>query len=449
LGNPGTGKTTLGLQFLLNGVQAGERTLFITLSQSRRDLQAIAPSHGWSLNGIEVHEVTRRSLVERLATRQNVILPVDIELGQTMATVREIVQSTQPQRLIFDSIGVIRLLAGDLTIRYLEEIALLLEVIHEQEITAIFIDEVLAEGSDASLQNVAHGVIELSRQRVQYGADQHWLYIHKMRGLYYLTGQHNYVIRTGGIEVFPRLRQPLEQSLPNQPTIASGIKTLDCVLGGGLQPGTATVFVGSAGTGKTSVVTAYLYMALQRGERAAIFLFDERPETFLMRAADLNLDVRPFVQSGELQLQSVDTGELTPGEFSHIIRRAVDAGAKVIAIDSLTGYFMSMHQQEMLATQMHDLLAYMSKSGVLTLLVVALHGMPGMSIRSSIDISYLADAILLFRNYEVPGSMRRALTVVVKRYGEHEQTIRELRIDEGITLGEPIDQAAFTREPKE
>jgi circadian clock protein KaiC len=180
-----------------------------------------------------------------------------------------------------------------------------------------------------------------------------------------------------------------------------------------------------------------------------MFLFDERPETFLVRSGDLGMEMRPFVQSGQLQLQSVDTGELTPGEFSHIIRRAIDGGAKVITIDSLTGYFLAMHQQEMLNTQMHDLLAYMSKCGVLTLLVVALHGLPGMTIRSSIDISYLADTIFLFRNYEVPGAVRRALTVVVKRYGEHEQTIRELKIGAGITLGEPIDQftGVLTGEP--
>jgi circadian clock protein KaiC len=449
-GGPGTGKTTLSLQFLLNGVQAGERTLFITLSQSERDLQLIAHSHGWSLARIDISEVTRRNFVERLTTWQNVIHPADVQLDEVMAAVRNVIQTQQPDRLVFDSIGVIRALAGELKTRYLEEIALVLELVHEQEATALFVDEMPAEGTDIAFQNLVHGVIELDRQRVIYGADHHWLYVHKMRGLNFLTGQHNYAIRTGGLEVFPRLQQPKEEATEEQRLVTSDVETLDTILGGGLQAGTSSLIVGSAGTGKTSLATAYTHAALRRGDKAAIFLFDERPETFLMRSKDLHMDLRPFLQSGQLHLQSVDTGELTPGEFAQTVRRTADAGARVITIDSLTGYFLAMQEQEMLTAQMHDLLGYMSRRGVLSLLIVALHGLPGMSLRSSIDISYLADTIIMLRNYEVPGAVRRAVAVVIKRYGEHEPTIRELKISaRGIELGEPIDQfiGVLTGEP--
>jgi len=439
-GGPGTGKTTLALQFLLAGQLAGERTLFITLTQSAQDLHLIARAHGWSLTNLQIYEITHRNLVERLATQQTVVHSADVDLPEMMTTLQAVIQAHQPDRIVFDSIGVIRALASELKSRYLEEIALLLALVHEQAATALFVDEIPRLDDDIAFQALAHGVIELAQERWVYGADSRWLYVRKLRGIHFLTGQHNYTIRTGGLEVFPRLQKPSGVGAPVDQMLSSGVPALDTLLGGGLAAGTACLIVGQAGTGKTTLAMTYLHAALQRGESAAFFLFDERTEIFLWRSTALGLDLQPFLQQGQLHLQNIDTGELTPGEFSQRVRQVVERGVYVLAIDSLTGYFLAMQDQTQLAGQMHDLLDYLGRSGVLSLLVHALHGLPGMEPRSSLDISYLADTIILLRNFEVPGAVRRALTVVTQRFGMHEQTIRDFTISAaGLVLGEPVD----------
>jgi circadian clock protein KaiC len=440
-GGPGSGKTTLALQFLRAGQQAGERTLFLTVSQSAPDLHLIAQSHGWSLTGIEIYELSPRSLLERLAARQTVLHPADVELEELVLTMQKVIQAHQPQRIVFDSIAALLSLAIERQGRYVEEIALLLALVQEQAATALFLDELTTQGSNIDFQALAHGTIELAHQRQPYGADLRWLSVVKLRGVDFLSGQHNYRIRTGGLEVFPRLQKPSAPPPTALPQLSSGIAALDGMLGGGLEMGTSCLIVGTAGTGKTVLATTYMYAALQRGDRVAVFLFEESLATFLVRCASLQMDLQPYLTSGQLSLQSVNTAELMPGEFSQQVRRVVEGGVRVLAIDSLTAYFLAMQEQELLAGQMHDLLDYLGQQGVLTLLIVALHGLPGVEPRSSIDISYLADTILLLRSYEVTGSVRRALTVVSKRAGAHEQSIRELLISPaGLAVGEPIDR---------
>jgi circadian clock protein KaiC len=443
-GSPGTGKTTLGLQFLLEGLRLGERVLYITLSHTERELQEIARSHDWSLKGLPLYELSAGDAANLLDSDQSVFHSADVELGETMNGILESITRIKPERLVFDPIEQIRLLT-DNPLRYRRQLLRLKQALTDINCTALFLTNDTLGEAGQDLESMVHGILTLERKSPSYGSVRRQLEMVKGRGMRYHEGYHTFQIRTGGLEVYPRLETTMTNQTTKWTTLKSGVKELDALLGGGLEEGTACLVVGPTGTGKTSVATLYAHAAAARGEHAAIFLFDERPETFYRRALGLGMDVRKDVKAGLIHLQQVNTGELSPGEFIHSVRQVVEGngdkskGVKVVVIDSLTGYLNAMPDDTLLIPQMHDLLTHLSQRGVLTLLIMAQSGVMGSGDISPLDISYLADAVLVLRHFESEGRIRRAISVIKKRHGEHEQTIRELRITSaGIQVGEPI-----------
>ena len=435
-GGPGTGKTTAGLQFLLRGVEAGERVLYLTLSQTEAGLERIARSHGWTLAGIDVQELAAADLAGQAATEQTLFHPAEVELSETLEVFLGAVEQLDPARVVFDSVTELRLLVGD-SLRYRRQLLGLRQFLTGRACTALLLEDTARSDE---LGGLLDGLLELEQTAPEYGNVRRRLRLIKLRGTPYHGGYHNFEIRTGGLEVFPRLAPPDEVRRAEWESVTSGVAELDTLLGGGLEEGTACLLMGPTGTGKTSVATLYVYAAAQRGQRASVFLFDERPETFYRRSEGLGMDLRPLVAQDLISVRQVDTGELSPGEFAQQVRRSVDeGGARVVLIDSLSGYFHAMPQEDQLVTQMHELLTYLGRRGVLSLLIVGQHGVVGTGILAPIDVSYMADAVLLLRHFEAFGTLRKALSVVKKRYGVHETTIRELRLTPGsVQVGEPI-----------
>jgi circadian clock protein KaiC len=440
-GAPGTGKTTLGLQFLLEGVKAGERVLYITLSHTKRELNEIARSHGWSLDGVPVHEFSAGEAAGYLALEQTVFHTADVELKETTDAILEAIDRAKPERLVFDPVDQICLLS-DSPLRYRKQILTLKQALGEIACTSLFVmGEPSGEG-DQQLQTLVHGGLKLEQQAPDYGDVRRRLKVVKGRGMRYHGGYHSFRIVTGGLEVFPRLDTPTTEQDKRSDFrgIKSGVDELDNLLGGGLEEGAACLLIGPTGTGKSSLATLYVHTAALRGERSAVFLFDERTGTFHRRSESLGMGVQPHVEAGLVSLQQVNTGELSPGEFTHTVRQAVDQdGAKIVVIDSLTGYLSAMPQETLLIAQLHELLIYLSRQGVLTFLIMAERGVLGSGELEPVDVSYLADAAVLLRHFETEGRLRRAISVVKKRYGAHESTIRELRTTaSGVEVGEPL-----------
>jgi circadian clock protein KaiC len=434
-GGTGTGKTTIGLQFLLNGAAAGEKVLFITFAQTVSALRRIAASHGWSLDHVDVQELTGADAIHDKA-EQTLFHTADVELGETTERIFATIERLQPDRVVFDSVTSLRLLAGD-PLRYRRQLLTVRQFFAGRPSTVLFLD---SEDTDTALEDIMYGVIQLARQAPEYGDARRRLLIAKMRGMAFNGGYHNFRIRTGGLDVFPRIR-PHDPGLSSVgETMTSGVAGLDQLFGGGLEAGTATVVIGATGTGKTSVSTLFAYEAAQQGKRAALFCFDERPETFLVRSEGLGMRMREMVEKGLISIKPVSSAELSPGEFSEFVRAAVEEDqVKVVLMDSLTGYFHSMPQEEALLSQMHDLLAFLSNSGVLSILIVSQHGLIGQGIQGPLDVSYMADSVILLRHFEAAGAVRKAISVIKKRSGPHETTIRELKLASGaITVGEPI-----------
>ena len=440
-GTPGTGKTTLGLQFLLEGLRVGERVLYITLSHTERELNEIAESHGWSLDKMPIHEFSAGEAVAYITSEQTVFHTADVELKETTDAILEAVTRTGPARLVFDPIEQIRLLT-DSPLRYRSQLLTFKQALSDLECTTLFLTGEPEAQSDRQLGTLAHGALVLEQRAPDYGDVRRRLKVDKGRGMRYRGGYHSFRIRTGGLEVFPRLETPASTSggAGQRTVVKSGVGELDNLLGGGLEGGTACLLVGPTGTGKSTLATLYAHTAAARGERAAVFLFDERPETFHARSQGMGLDLKPQLEAGTVRLQQVDAGELSPGEFAHTVREAVgEGGAKVVVIDSLTGYLNAMPQETLLVAQLHELLTYLSWKGVLTLLIMAERGVLGSGDLEPLDVSYLADTVLLLRHFEAEGRLRLAVSVIKKRYGPHETTIRELRITPaGIQVGDPI-----------
>ncbi len=435
-GAVGSGKTTLGLQFLLDGVAAGDKALFITFAQTEAALRKIAASHGWSLDGVDIQELTGADAVHDKA-EQTLFHTADVELSETTGSIFVTVERLQPDRIVFDSVTSLRLLADD-PLRYRRQLLTLRHFFADRPITVLFLD---GEEPDAALEDTMHGVIRLERQAPEYGDVRRRLSIVKMRGMSFNGGYHNFRLRSStGLDVFPRIRPQEKAEVAGFDALTSGVAGIDTMLGGGLDNGTACLIIGPTGTGKTSVATLYAYEAAKRGQRAALFCFDERPETLLTRSEGLGMKVRDLVADGLISIRSISTAELSPGEFSQMVRQAVEEDqAKVVLMDSLTGYFHSMPQEEALLSQMHDLLTFLSSSGVLSILIVSQHGLIGQSIQGPLDVSYMADTVVLLRHFEAAGSVRKAISVIKKRSGPHETTIRELKlVSGGISVGEPI-----------
>ncbi|WP_299820642.1 ATPase domain-containing protein [uncultured Jannaschia sp.] len=435
-GGAGTGKTTLGLQFLRDGVARGETVLFVTLSQTERALRKIAASHGWSLDGVRISE-QRGAGGPDGAEEQTIFHTAVVELGETMSALTAEIDRADPDRIVIDAISTIRHLA-DTPLRYHRQLLVLRDFLAPRRATVLITDS--GQTSDTALDELVHGTLVVDRNAHDYGDVRRSVHLAKMRGVSFHGGSHNFRIRTGGLDVFPRLEPQADASDGTDAVVESGARELDALLGGGLEAGTACMVVGATGTGKTSVATLYAYAAAGRGDRAAIFTFDERRETFLKRSEGLGMDLRPLVEAGLIRLQAVRTAELAPTEFTDLVRRAVEEdGAKVVMIDSLTGYFHSMPQENALITQMHDLLYFLGQTGVLSLLIVNQHGMVGERVRGPMEVSYLADTVILLRHFEASGSVRKAISVLKKRYGPHETTIRELQLAPGrVEVGDPI-----------
>ena len=439
-GDPGTGKTTLGLKFLFRGIERGEPAVYVTLSETKSELEAVARSHGWSLDGLTVTELAPGEDSLAPDDENTMFHPAELELSATTKTVLQDVERVKPRRVVFDSLSEMRLLAAN-PLRYRRQILALKQFFVGRKCTVVLLDDRTADASDLQLQSLAHGVISLERRSPEYGVMQRRLQIVKMRGKPFRPGFHDYTIAKGGLDVYPRLvaAEHHEEFAPEQ--VKSGLAALDALMCGGLDKGTSTLLMGPAGSGKSTLATQYAVAAAGRGERAAFFLFDEGRATLLARSAAFGLDVRGHVKGGRIATYQVDPGAVSPGEFVHMVRREVDEqNAKVVVIDSLNGYLNAMPEARFLAIQLHELLMYLGQRGVTTILVVAQHGMVG-TMATPIDASYLADSVVLLRFFEAEGRVRQALSVIKKRSGAHERTIREMEFRPGeVFIGEPLDQ---------
>jgi len=431
-GNPGTGKTTIALQFLLEGASHGQKGLYVTLSESRIELLEIAESHGWSLSGIDIFELSPEEDHLKAETQYTVFHPTEIELADTTAAVLSEVERLQPTRLVFDSLSELRLLARD-SLRYRRQIMGLKRYFAGRNCTVVLLDDRTAEGNDLQLESIAHGVIMMESVEREYGVKKRRLEVKKLRGAQFREGFHDYIIRRGGVQVYPRLiaSEHLFSFSPTQ--LKSGLEALDTLLGGGIDSGTSTLLLGPAGCGKSTIALRYAVSAVQQGGSAAVFAFDETLATLVTRGTGLGLDIKRHVESGKLSLRQVDAAELSPGQFVHEIRELVEKkDLKLLVIDSLNGFLNAMPGEKFLSMQLHELLGYLSQKGVTTVMTVAQHGFVGTNIDTPVDVSYLADTVLLFRYFEAAGEVKQALSVIKKRSGEHERTIRELVMKGGV-----------------
>ena len=438
-GEPGSGKTTLALQFLLAGARAGEPVLYVTLSETADELRSVADSHGVSLDGITIRELMPAEGTLDPDEQNTMFHPSEVELASTTQLILDDVTRVKPTRVVFDSLSELRLLAGT-ALRYRRQILALKQFFATRDCTVMLLDDMTATDHDLQMQSIAHGVLRLEQLNPEYGAERRRLRVVKYRGVKFRGGYHDYVIDRGGLEVFPRLVAAEHRQATASAKLPSSIPELDLLLGGGIEEGTSTLILGAAGTGKSTVAAQFAAAAAARGERAALFIFDESPQTLLTRCASLNVALAPAVEDGRVSLQQIDPAELTPGAFTHALRLAVEQRhAKVIVIDSLNGYLNAMPGERFLAIQLHELLMYLGQKGVATILIGAHRGLIGAQMTTVIDASYLADAVILLRYFEDRGEVRQAISVMKKRGSRHERTLREFRLDGGrIAVGEAL-----------
>jgi circadian clock protein KaiC len=438
-GRPGTGKTTIALQFLLEGARRGEPVLYITLSETRRELSLVARRHGWSLQGIDIFELIPSESALDSSRELTILHPSEVELGETTKLIFDRVNSLNPTRVVIDSLSELRLLAQD-PLRYRRQVLALKHFFASRDCTVVLLDDLSgADSGGLQLHSISHGVVLLDQLAIEYGAERRRLRVLKMRGISFRGGYHDFAIRTGGLVIFPRLVAAEHHANFAGEFVSSGSAELDRLLGGGLERGTNALLIGSAGVGKSSLALTYAIAATQRGEHAVFFAFDEGRGTLEARAQTIGLPLTEAIASGKIRFQQIDPAELSPGEFAANVRKSVEVDrARVIVIDSLNGYLNAMPDGRFLILQMHELLTYLNQQGVLTLLVLAQHGLVG-PMDTPLDISYLSDAVLMLRYFEYSGVVRRALSVVKKRSGHHEHTIREFRLTpSGIEVGPPL-----------
>ncbi|HVZ64013.1 MAG TPA: ATPase domain-containing protein [Lacunisphaera sp.] len=438
-GNPGSGKTTLALQYLLEGRAQGETGLYLTLSESTAELIAGARSHGWSLDGIELVELSSRDAALSEENHLTMFNPSEVELSETTRAVLQAVEARNPTRIVFDSLSEMRLLAQS-SLRYRRQILALKQFFTGRSCTVLLLDDGTSEGPDLQLQSIAHGVIKLEQLAPDYGGDRRRLRVIKYRGTAFRGGYHDFTIADGGLRVFPRLIAAEHRTDIADGTISSGIEPLDALLGGGLNRGTSTLFLGPAGSGKSTTAIQYAAAAAARGEHAAVFTFDESFRTLRSRSRSLGLEFKEGRAPGQISVRQVDPSELSPGEFAHLVREATETDkASVVIIDSLNGYLNAMPDERFLNAQLHELLSYLGEQGICTILVVAQHGLVGSQMDAPVDTSYLADSVVLFRFFEDGGRVKRAISVIKKRSGPHEDTIREFRTGvRGVSIGAPL-----------
>jgi circadian clock protein KaiC len=438
-GDPGTGKTTLAMQFVLEGVRSGGRALYVTLSETKGELIAMAQSHGWSLEGLEIFELIPVEANLTADSQYTFFHAEEVELGETVRTILDRVSAMNPTHLVIDSLAELRLLAQDPR-RYRRQVLALKHYFAGKQTTALLLDDKTSSDKEKQLYSIVHGVISLERLPREYGKNRRRIEISKIRGADYIDGFHDYAITRGGMSIFPRLEAQHHQGSYSGEFISSGLPNLDELLGGGLDRGGAALVVGPAGCGKTTLSMKYAGAVARNGERAAIFMFDEGLGTLLARSAGLNLGMRECMDAGSLAIHQIDPAEMSPGEFAYRVRESVDRDdAKIVVIDSLNGYLTSMPQEQFLTLQLHELLTYMNERGVVTILILGQHGPLGQQ-GTEVDLSYLADTIIMLRFFEAFGEIRRAISVIKKRSSKHERTIRELQIGEpeGLLVGAPL-----------
>ena len=438
-GVPGSGKTTLALQFLLEGVRRGERVLYVTLSETEEELIAVAASHGWSIKDIAVRELVPSEDSLRPDDQYTMFHPSEVELSETTKTILQDVERIKPSRVVFDSLSELRLLAGN-PLRYRRQILALKQFFSGRKSTVLLLDDMTSTSHDLQVQSIAHGVVRLEQLYPEYGGERRRLSVLKYRGVKFRGGYHDYVIKRGGLEAYPRLVASEHRSVPPTDKLPSGLAELDTLLGGGIERGTSTLIVGAAGTGKSSLAAQFVSAAAARGQSATLFIFDESINTLLSRCAGLGIDLRAHLDSGRVVVHQVDPANLSPGEFAHAIRRAVERdSASVVVIDSLNGYLNAMPGEKFLIIQLHEILTYLGNAGVATLVIGAHQGLIGAQMITPVDASYLADAVILMRYFEARGEVRQAISVIKKRGGAHERTIREFQMANGrIRVGEPL-----------
>ncbi len=438
-GDPGTGKTTLALQFLLEGVRRGESVIYVTLSESKKELEQVVRSHGWSTDSLQIYEMVPPEDDLDPEAQYTVFHPSEVELADTITAILEQVDATKPQRVVFDSLSELRMLARD-PLKYRRQILALKRHFAGRNCTVLLLDDRTAEGShDLQLQSIAHGVMMMQSLERDFGIKRRRVEVRKLRGSSYREGFHDYTIETGGIFIFPRLIAAEHKPGFERKSVLSGIEELDKLFGGGIDTGTSTLFIGPAGCGKSTVALRYAVSSAKRGEKAVIFTFDEALDTLIERAKGLGMEVPTLLAEGTLEIQQIDPVELAPGEFVARVRRLVeDENLRLVVVDSMNGFLNAMPHEQFLAMQLHELLAYLSQQGVATILTLAQHGFIG-TMQSPVDVSYLADTVLLFRYFEYAGEIRQALSVIKKRSGPHERAIRELVFGQGkIHVGEPL-----------
>lgn len=440
-GRPGTGKTTLALQFLLEGARNGEAGLYVTLSESKLELQGVAKSHGWNLDDISIFELITSEEQSLPEGQYTFFHPSEVELGQTTKSLIDAVDRIKPVRVIFDSLSELRLLARD-PLRYRRQVLGLKQFFSGRNCTVLVLDDLTSNDADLQPQSLAHGVVTLESLVPEYGSDRRRLRISKLRGVRFRGGYHDFTIETGGIRVYPRLVASEHQQAFPKDIVSTANKRLDKLLGGGLERGSSALIMGPAGAGKSTLASTFAVEAARRGERSAIFIFDENLRTYIQRSEGLGLEIKKYVDKGLIFLKQIDPAELAPGEFTHYVRTAAEESkARVIIIDSLSGFLHAMPEERFLILHMHEMLTFLSQLGVISILLLAQHGVIGNRMDSgNIDLSYLADAAILLRYFETEGRVRKAISVLKKRTGQHEETIREFAMaaGTGISIGEPL-----------
>jgi circadian clock protein KaiC len=430
-GVPGSGKTTLALQFLRAGVSRGEPVLYFTLSETADELRSAAASHGWTLDGVTLREIMPSEEALDPGEASTMFHLNEVELATTMQQVMADVENVHPSCVVIDSLSELRLLSGS-PLRYRRQILALKQYFNRRGCTVLLLDDLTSLDQDRHIQSIAHGVILLEQMNPEYGADRRRLRVRKYRGARFRSGYHDYAIRTGGLEVYPRLVAAEHRVSGPRVRMKSGIAEIDALLGGGIEQGTSTLIVGAAGTGKSTMAAQFAAAAAARGEKSALYVFDESPRTLTTRVAELDMDLASRIEQGLVQLRQVDPAELSPGELTHAIRTAVEQdGVKLVVIDSLNGYLNAMPEERFLSVHLHELLTYLGQRNVATILVAAHAGLIGTNMAAPIDASYLADAVVLLRYFESRGEVRQALSVMKKRGSKHERTIREFGFDNG------------------
>lgn len=439
-GDPGTGKTTIALQFILSNAAQGGSGLYVTLSESRKELEQVANSHGWSLDGLPTLELTSEELASDAQSQYTVFHPSEVELVSTLRRVLDEVHRVNPSCVVFDSVSELRLLAGD-SIRYRRQLLALKGFFAHRATTVLILDDRTGEGTDKQLQSIVHGVIRLQKLVRDYGATRRNLEVLKVRGAAYREGLHDYVIREQGVLVYPRVLSSEAVPVQRGARLTSTVKELDDLIGGGLQPGTSNLIMGPAGVGKSTIGALYASTAAGRGQHAVIFAFDELPKTLMHRCDQLGMTVERQVADGKLVIEQVDPAEMSPGEFSNNLLRMVDGNpsVRVVVIDSLNGFMHAMSGEREAVLHLHELLTCLNMRGVTTIMTLAQHGLIG-HMQSQVDVSYLADSIILLRYFEMAGEVRQAISVLKNRASAHEHTIRELSFYTGrITVGQPLN----------